>query len=360
MSMSRLFITVAAVALLPALQGCEQKQAQELPPRPVLTMVVSPRIEVRNGFAGTVEPRYQSDLSFRVIGRVTDRPVKVGDQVRKGQILGSVDPTPLDLTVRAAKADLVSAKAQADNANADEARRRVLYGQRNVSAETFEQSQQTREAAQASLLRAQTSLDKAREQRSYADLTAEYDAVVTSVFVEVGQMASPGARAITIAQPDVRDAVIDVPDELAPAIHLGTRFRIELYTAAAAPAHGEVREVAPQIDPLTHTRRVKIAIKDPGPDFRLGTLVTAYVEGSAEAKMQIPSSAIVARDGKSFVWIVDPSALTVRTQEVALARRDEHSADVASGLEAGSRVVVAGANSLAPGQKVRLLEQETQ
>ena len=76
--------------------------------------------------------------------------------------------------------------------------------------------------------------------------------------------------------------------------------------------------------------------------------------------MQIPSSAIVARDGKSFVWIVDPSALTLRTQEVALARRDEHSADVASGLEAGSRVVVAGANSLAPGQKVRLLEQETQ
>lgn len=82
MSMSRLFIAVAAVALLPALQGCKQKQAQELPPRPVLTMVVSPRIEVRNGF-GTVEPRYQSDLSFRVIGRVTDRPVKVGDQVHE-------------------------------------------------------------------------------------------------------------------------------------------------------------------------------------------------------------------------------------------------------------------------------------
>lgn len=360
--MSRKYLVPAlllAVAALPALQGCKQEEAQVLPARPVLTMTVSPRIQLREGFAGTIEPRYQSDLSFRVIGRITERPVKVGDQVKKGQLLASIDPTQLDLAIRAATADMVSAKAQADNASAEEARRRTLYAQRNVSAETFEASQQARESTQASLLRARTALDKAREQRTYADLTAEYDAVVTGVFMEVGQTAVPGSPTVTIAQPDIRDAVIDVPDDFAPAVQIGAAFRIELQTQAAPPVYGIVREVAPQVDALTHTRRVKIAIKDPGRDYRLGTLVSAHLESGSEAKLRLPSTAILTRGEKTFVWIADASANQVREREVSVTPAEDGVVIVDQGLEAGTRVVVAGVNSLTSGQKVRILDQVT-
>lgn len=352
-------VIAAVVAAATLLAACDRKPKREIPPRPVLSMVVVLHAGARDGFPGTVEPRFQSDLAFRVLGRVTERNVKVGDQVSKGQVLAALDPAALDFAVRASKADLESAKAQLDNATASEKRRRTLFEQGNLSAELFEAAAQARQAAEASFERARTALEKAQEQRSYAELRAEFDGVVTGVFTEVGQVPTPGQKSISIAQPLVRDAVVDVSDELAGALQIGQVFRVELQSGAAPALKGQVREITPQIDTLTHTQRIKIALQDASADFRLGTLVTAYMEQATQAATtRIPVTALVEKDGRTFVWAVDPSFETVSARPIEIGERSDQYISVRSGLEQGIRIVVAGVNSITPGQRVRILKAD--
>jgi RND family efflux transporter MFP subunit len=353
-------IVISVLAAAGVLAACDRKPKREVPPRPVLSMVIASQAISRDGFPGTVEPRFQSDLAFRVLGRVTERNVKIGDQVSKGQVLAALDPSALDFAVRASKADFESAKAQLDNATANEKRRQTLFQQGNLSAELFEAAAQARQAAEASLQRARTALDKAQEQRSYAELHAEFDGVVTGVFTEVGQVPTPGQKAISIAQPLVRDAVVDVSDDLAGALQIGQVFRIELQSGAAPAAKGLVREIAPQIDTLTHTQRIRVALQDAADDFRLGTLVMAYMEQVPQAAAtRIPATALFEKDGKSFVWAVDPASETVSARAIEIGERGDQTISVRSGLEQGVRIVIAGVNSITPGQRVRILKADS-
>lgn len=350
-------VVLAGVVLL---ASCDNKPAQQQPIRPVLSIVVERHTGTADGFAGTVEPRYRSSLAFRVLGRVVARDVNVGDRVTKGARLAALDPVALDFAVSAARADLANATAQLTNAVATEKRRRTLLEQENVSPEQFEAVQQAREAADAAVTRAQSSLDKALEQRGYTELRAEFDGIVTAVEMEVGQTVSPGQTVITIARPDIREAVIDVPDDVGASLREGSSFQVALQIAPEQRVTGQVREIAPKVDVLTNSRRVKIALDNPPADFRLGTTITAYLPTTAHQHVRIPASAILERDGKTLVWVVDPTAKTVSTREVRISNRAGQYATIDTGLEPGIRVVTAGVNSLMPGQPVRISEEAPQ
>jgi RND family efflux transporter MFP subunit len=117
-----------------------------------------------------------------------------------------------------------------------------------------------------------------------------------------------------------------------------------------------VREIAPQADLATRTRRVRITLIDPPPNFRLGTIVNAVAAMNAGAEIDLPSSALLERDGKTFVWVVDPATSKASTREVKLGARDADSFRVVEGLAPGTRVVTAGVHSLSPNQVVKILD----
>ena len=135
-----------------------------------------------------MEPRYKTDLSFRVLGRLIARPVNVGDTVEQGEIVAAIDPTALELAVRSAKADLSRSQAQLANASATEERQRTLIATDTTSKETLDNAVQVRAGAQASVARAQANLTKAIEQLSYAQVKADFAGVVTAVSADVGQV----------------------------------------------------------------------------------------------------------------------------------------------------------------------------
>jgi RND family efflux transporter MFP subunit len=325
--------------------------------RPVLSTVAGRQASLLDAFAGTVEPRYKSAQSFRVLGRVIERNVNVGDTVKKDARLAALDPVPFDLAVKDARASLANATAQLANATAAEKRLRILRGQEHISSQQLEAVQQLREAAEAAVTRVRSALDKALEQRGYAELRAEFDGIVTSVDIEAGQVVTAGQPAITIARPDVREAVIDVPDDAAASLREGSPFQVALVSTPSKRIGGRVREIAPRVDALTHSQRVKIALSDPPEDFRLGTVITAYAQAHTTAHIEIPETAILEQNGKPQVWIVDPAAKTVSLREVNISGRDGKTAIVTAGIEPGDRVVTAGVHSLTPGQSVRIPEE---
>ncbi len=139
----------------------EDKQADTDIARPVLYMVVEPKPVTQTGFAGTIEPRYSTDLAFRVLGRIINRPVQVGDLVKKDEMVAMVDPSNLDLAVQSARADLASAEAQFANASASEERQRILL-RAIMSRKPITMRRDRRATAPGGLEKAQAGLKRRR------------------------------------------------------------------------------------------------------------------------------------------------------------------------------------------------------
>jgi RND family efflux transporter MFP subunit len=205
---------------------------------------------------------------------------------------------------------------------------------------------------------AQANLDKAREQRSYATLTADEAGVITSVNAEVGQTVTTGQKVMTIARTDIREAVVDIPDATARALRQGEPFAIRLQADPSIATTGKLREIAPQADAATRTRRVKITLDQSVDAFRLGATVTVVptTPAAAQAVFDIPAAALLERDGKTLVWLIDPGTRTVGSFPVEVAERINGKARIVGQLAAGARLVVAGVNSLSEGQSVRFEE----
>lgn len=347
--------TVTLLAVL-TLAGCSD-QGQEKKtsgPRPIISAVVGIGRSA-GGYPGVVEARVSSDLGFRILGNVNSRPVEVGDFVTRGQVLATLESSSQSLEVSAAEADLRNAEARMANAQVTRNRQRTLADAGLGITAIFEQAEQALKSAQANVGKAEAILAKAREQLDYTTLRAQFDGIVTRTSAEVGQTADAGAPVVTVAQPDEREVVIDVPDEVYGGLRIGTPFVLRLQLDDQMAVRGVVRELAPSADPLTRTRRVRITLLSPGNGFRIGAVATAYLAPSDSTPFTVPRRAVVTGDGV-FVWIVDKDRRTVtkRVIEVDEASLSTDEVTVLKGLDDGERVVLAGVNSLAEGQAIRL------
>ncbi|RAZ84125.1 efflux transporter periplasmic adaptor subunit [Mesorhizobium hawassense] len=348
---------IAPLLILTALAACSR--SEEKPPeviRPVLSMVVEPKTVETFGFAGSVEPQYSADLAFRLLGRVVSRDVKVGDLVTKGTTISALDPTALELAVQASKADLSNAQAQFANAAASEDRQRQLLASANTSQATFDAAKQARQAAEAGVERANAALAKSQEQLGYARLFSDFDGVVTATGAEVGQTVSAGQTVVTVARTDPREAVVDIPDQLIGDLTVGTPFEIILQSLPTIKTDAKLREIAPQSEGSTRSRRVRLTLVNPPPAFRLGSTITATRMTKVTPTIELPISALLEKNGSEKVWIVDPQSSSVSTREIKVAAKNGGSFTVAEGLQAGMRVVTAGVHSLSEGQKVKVPE----
>ena len=356
--MTRAIIIAGVIAASLSTAGCKQERQAQEPVRPVLSTVVEPTESSSTTAVGSVEPRYKTDLGFRVLGRLIARPVNVGDTVARGEIVAAIDPTALELAVRSAKADLSRSQAQLANASATEQRQRTLTATDTASKEVLDNAVQLRAGAQAAVARAQADLTKATEQLSYAQVKADFGGVVTAVSADVGQVVSPGQTVVTVARPDVREAVVDIGPDFPVPLSVGLPFTVSLQILPTVHVEGRIREIAPQADPVTRTQRVHIALNDPPPSFRLGATVTAKLAPDQHPILRVPASAILTKDGKSFVWVVDPHASTVSLQKVE-ASEAAPGIRVTGGLTAGTRIVTAGIHSLTQGQLVCIDQDQT-
>lgn len=347
---------VFATALIAA--GCSQKNDTPEPVRPVLSTVVAAASSSGTVTIGTIEPRFQTNLAFRVQGRLNSRPVSIGDLVAAGQIVAAIDAADLELAVRSARAELSKSKAQLDNASAAEQRKRTLIGSDATTQATLDSAGQERALAEASVARTQANLAKADEQLGYARLKADFAGVVTAVGAEAGQVVSPGQNIVTIARPDVREAVVDIGTDFPSPLKVDLPFTVSLQLLPAVQVSGQIREIAPEADPVTRMRRVRIALTDPPESLRLGSTVTARLADEQDACLRAPASAVLTDNGESFVWIVGATTGTVSLHKVGLSRDDDGFC-VTGGLAAGTRIVTAGIHSLKQGQQVRIEQDVT-
>ena len=355
---TRFFVVASTIASALAMAGCKQEAKAPEPVRPVLSTVLQPAASGSTVAVGTVQPRYETNLGFRVLGRLIARPVNVGDLVAEGQTIAAIDPTALELAVRSARADLSKAQALLENAIGTEERKRILIKTDATTKQTLDDAEQVRAGAQASTARARANQTKAIEQLGYAQVKADFAGVVTAVSAEVGQVVSPGQSVVTIARPDVREAVVDIGADFPVPLTVGLPFTVSLQLLPAVQVQGQIREIAPQADSVTRMRRVRIALNDPPESFRLGSTITARLSNGHSSVLRVPASAVLKEGAETFVWVIDAPTSTVSLHKVDLSE-DEGGIRVTGGLTVGARIVTAGIHSLKQGQQVRIEQDAT-
>src|SRR5437762_2894506 len=205
----------AAVALLPLLAACgdQATSATGRPERPVQVQRVAFQTEdASREFVGVVRARYETDVGFRVAGKITTRVINVGDRVRAGDVIARVDPQDLRLQVQSAQAELSAATSNLAQAAADELRFASLKSRGYAAIADYDRKKAAKDEAEGRLERAQRALDLARNQLAYAELRADADGVITATLAEPGQVVAVGQPVVRLAHHGGADAVVALPE----------------------------------------------------------------------------------------------------------------------------------------------------
>lgn len=353
-SVSMLRRLPAAALVLALLAGCSRSEAPAQDVRPVRAMTLSAgSVGSSAEFSGDVRPRYESQLGFRVGGKISSRRVDVGTVVKRGQALMELDPQDLRLGQDQAQANLRAAQTNYELARADLKRYQDLRGQNFVSQAVLDQKMAAAHAAQASVEAARAASHEQANQTGYATLVSDADGVVTAINAEVGQVVQAGTPVVRVARTDEKEVVIGVPEDQVDELrHVGA-VRVRLWADPNRSIAGKIREVSPVADPATRTYTVKVSIP-PQDDARLGmTAVVQLAQAGTGSAIRVPLSALYQNMGRTSVWLVENA--TVRPVPVQVGGVAGNDVLVSSGVKPGQTVVTAGVNLLKPGQKVRVL-----
>jgi RND family efflux transporter MFP subunit len=321
--------------------------------RPVRVVSVEASIlenDVR--LSGEIQAEKNVALAFRVGGRVTERPVNVGDRVAAGQLVARLDPQTEQNALSAAKAALAAARGELNTARNTFERQERLMAQGFTTRPRYDQAVQAQETAQAQLENAEADVERARDRLGFTDLRADVAGVVTARGVEPGEVVQPGQVVLQLARDDGRDAIFNVPARFLETQTGNARIRVVLATDPSVVAFGRVREIAPQADPVTRTFLVRVGLQDPPEAMRLGSTVTGTMELASTAIVTIPASALTQTGQSPAVWIVDPATSTVSLRSVDILRFDPARVIISQGLEPDETIVSGGIQALHPGQRV--------
>lgn len=318
--------------------------------KPVRVHRVAAAVAAVRTYTGVVKPRYESDLGFRIGGKVVARSVDVGDRVTVGQVIARLDPTDYELAVRIAQADLAAARAESGNAAKEEGRYLRVAASGSASQSEVDRVRDGRKAADARVDRAERSLTLARNRLEYCKLKADADGVVTGLPVEVGQVVAEGMPVARIARAGGLEAVVNLPENRAEDARAAARATV--WGEAGTGYALTLRELSPTADPATRTYQARFAIRDPGSEVTLGRTVTVHLGAEpARPTITVPLTALRQQDGRPAVWRVDGDRLTSVPVVVAGYRDDE--AVLADGVRPGDVVVAAGVQKLDAGLRVR-------
>ena len=353
--------TAALLATALLLASCSKPAPPEEPIRAVkVTTLGLDSIKSGAEFAGEVRPRVESRLGFRVAGKIVRRQAELGKRVKAGDVLAQLDPQDYKLAAQAASAQTTAALTNRDLALADFKRYKSLKDQNFISGAELERRDAALKAAQAQLDQAQAQLAGQGNQSAYTTLVADVSGVITSIDAEPGQVVTAGTPVVRIAQDGPRDVVFAVPEDKVALMKVGSTTDVRMWSSSTL-YKGIVREVAASADPVTRTFTVKVGL-DPKDTPALGTTVSVIPQAFDRSGVQVvklPTSAFRQDGQNSSVWVLDTATMTVKLQPVVIATADGNEVVVASGLQPGMQVVVAGVHVLSPGQKVTVYKEKT-
>lgn len=355
--MKGLVAAVCALPILLTLGGCDKPSGAAAMPEPRPVRVATVRLEAAETTArwpATLRPRVEADLAFRVGGKVISRLVNVGDRVDAGTPLARLDTTDLELAVKAARAQLASARADADNARGEFERYSKLRSDGWSTPQVLDQRRTAAEKATAAVRQIESDLDSKTNALNYTTLLADGPGVVTSTSIEPGQVVAAGQSALRVARLGEIEAVANVPENAVRDLR-DRSLTVELWAMPGREVAGSLREVSPSADAATRTFQAKITLAAPPDGALIGMTATVVARSRAGGAIaRLPIAALTQSGTDPAVWVVDADRGSLELRPVRVAAFAGNEVVLSDGVRDGERVVSAGVHKLDAGQKVRV------
>jgi RND family efflux transporter MFP subunit len=339
-----------------ALTGCNEKVAEKAAPgRPVLVATVHYEASSpERSFVGTIRPRIETDMGFRVPGKVAKRLVEVGQTVEIGQPLATLDEVDLKLQAEQSEAEFRAATGVLAQAAATEQRAKDLRAKGWTTDAQMDTARAAADEARARLNRAERSVELTKNSLSYATLVADTRGVVTATQIEPGQVVASGQTAIRVARFAEKEAVVAIPETLVGRAKEGVAT-VTLWSEADKKYTAKLREVAPSADPATRTYLAKFSLPDAGDTVSLGMTATlTLADPATERVAKLPLSALYSQGGDPSLYVVDEQG-SIALKPVTVKSYESNSVVIAGGVDEGAKVVTLGVQKLDPAQKVRIV-----
>jgi multidrug efflux system membrane fusion protein len=373
-----------------SLGACHRQPPPAAPPAMVLALPVHSHSGIGAGenvrYPVEAAARYSNVMSFRVAGKLIERDVRLGDSVRKGQVIARLDAADAQKQAASAQATLDAAEHRLAFAKQQLDRDQAQFAQNLVAANQLEQTQDAYAAALAGREEAAAQLVLARNTLQYNSLVADHDGLITSENADTGQVVSAGQAVYGLAWTGDTDVILDAAAGDLDRIAIGQAASVTLSALPGRRFDARVREVAPAADPQSRTFRVKLTLTEPGAAVRFGMtgdaiLTRAASAGSsnggnasagnanagnanagnanagnapAEAPVfKVPATAIFHQGKDPAVWVIRPSDSTLELRSVTVGSYSERGTLITRGLKDGDNVVMAGVHTVYAGQQVK-------
>ena len=351
------FIKAMGVLASLALAACDPMTAQPLAPvRPVLVTQVryQPQVSERS-FVGTIRPRIESDLGFRVAGKVSKRLVEVGTRVEAGQTLAVLDEVDLGLQAEQAAAELRAATGVLAQASAAEMRAKELRQKGWSTDAQLDQAKAGADEARARLNRAERSVELTKNSLSYATLVADTAGVVTATLIEPGQVVTAGQTAIRLARLAEKEVVVAIPETLLTRANSG-EAQVSIWSNPDKRYVAKLRELAPSADAATRTYLAKFSMPEAGDEVQLGMTATLTLSDSASDRVaRLPLSALFNQGEGPSLYVADAKSGAITLKRVSVKSYEREDVLISDGVEEGANVVALGVQKLDPAQKVKIV-----
>ncbi|MFJ7312703.1 efflux RND transporter periplasmic adaptor subunit [Pseudomonas sp. NPDC098747] len=348
--------TVVMLGLLTLLAACgDKKQVEKELPRVFVQEVKPVDYAASVTLTGDVQARVQTDLSFRVGGKIIQRSVDVGDRVTAKQVLAKLDPKDLQTNVDSAQAQVLAEQARVKQSAAAFVRQQKLLPKGYTSQSEYDAAQAQLRSSQSALKAAQAQLANAREQLSYTSLIAEAPGIITARQAEVGQVVQATVPIYSLARDGERDAVFNVYESLLAGPPEDRSIEVSLLDNPKIKTTGTVREITPAVSAQTGTVQVKVTLHSLPDGMQLGSVVSATAKAPGKSAVELPWSALTKNLSDPAVWIIDGEG-RAQLHTVTVGRYLTGKVIVSDGLKAGDKVIIAGGQLLHPGMKVEIAE----
>jgi RND family efflux transporter MFP subunit len=353
--MGSVLIAMSGAAAFATLALPTQEASAVSDPRqepPIVRLVrAAPATGSERGFTGIIGVRVQSNLGFRVPGKIVERLVDVGQEVKAGQPLMRIDDTDLRLAVTAKRNAVTAARAIVIQTEPDERRYARLLKDGWATRQRYEQAKAALDTAKAQLAAADAEARVVENEADYAVLVADADGTVIEALGEPGQVVSVGQTVVSLAQAGPREAVVALPETIRPAI--GSAAEASVFGGDGRRYAAHLRQLSNSADAQTRTYEARYVLEGEAAAAPLGATVTLRLASQArQPEVQVPLGAVLDDGERTGVWLLDSATSTVQFQPVQIVSVTSETA-VVSGLNSSDPIVSLGAHLLQEGARVR-------
>lgn len=335
------------------LTACQQETPAPAASRPVWVMTIADSGgAAASRYTGEVRSRYESNIGFRISGKIIARAVNVGDPVKKGQLIARLDPNDTQLNVQAANAEVQSAQANLALAQAELERRRQLYRQNFISKSALDSYETQVKTAQARLAQANSQASVSQHQVGYTQLLADRAGVIGMIQAEPGQVVSAGQTVAQIYDLDTLEILVSIPETVIDTLQVGEAASITFNETPQTYA-GRIREISPAANSQTHAFDVRIQVLNKDARIKLGmTAQVSFDSHKTSRAIIVPTTAVTRHKEQAAVWIIDAQQ-KAHMRPVTTGALTETGIEITSGLQPGERIATIGVHTLTEGMPVQ-------